>query len=134
MKSWLKKAGAIALASFLALFLYANLRRPTPAEQVPPVHLKIFSLNRALTASEHPLFEAALRQQAGVTAVSIAEDGTTFSVTYQPEQCSPETLCAAASLGGMLQVAEKNFPTGPTCPIPPFYRVKQQLLKYLSIF
>ncbi len=121
------------MASFIILFLYANLQRPTLAEQVPPVHLKIFSLDRALPENEQPLFETTLRQQAGVTAVSIAEDGTTFSVTFRPEQCSPQALCAAASLGGKFQVAEKNFPTGPTCPIPPFYRIKQQLIRYLSI-
>lgn len=132
---WFLKITGVAVAlSFAALFLYANLRRPSLTEQMPPVHLKIFGLNRAPQAYEQQAVLAALKHQPGVTAVSFSREGETFSVTYRPDKITAEKLQTIASLNETFEVSEKTFPPSPSCPVPPFDAVKRKVLRALRIF
>ncbi len=133
-KWFLKSTGTAAALSSLVLFLYANLRQPTLTEQMLPVHLKIFELDRTPQAHEQQAVLAVLKQQLGVTAVSFSQEGKTFSVTYCPDKITAEKLRAAASLNEAFKVSEKTFPPSPACPVPPLDEVKHKVLGVLRIF
>ncbi len=133
-KRFFKIAGTVAGLPLLALFLYANLRQPSLTEQMPPVHLKIFGLDRTPQAHEQQAVLMALKQQPGVTAVGFGQDGKTFSVTYRPDKITAEQLQAVASLNDAFGLSEKTFPPSPACPVPPLDEVKRKVLRALRIF
>jgi copper chaperone CopZ len=133
MVKLLKTTTAVAAVGFIALFLYANLRRQELVETLPPVHLKIFALDQMPDSTQAAHIRQALRSMPGVTAVSLSPATQTFSVTYRPAQATPASLTSAASLGGLFEVQEKSFPPRPACPVPPLHSIKQKLLASLRI-
>ncbi len=133
MTKILKGFGALLFLAFITLFAYANLRQPSIIEEVEPVHLKIFQLNRTATQSELQTISATLTKLPGVTAASFGSDAETFSVTFNPKVCKVDQVLAAAQINESLSASEKTFPPRPACPVPPLYGLKHDVLKALRI-
>ncbi len=133
MKKLLKKTVLVLGLGFLALALYANLVPLSLTDLNKPVHLKIFEVGTPMDGSVAADMKAALKMP-GITASSINAPKQTVSVTFRPDLVEEEAVRAAISLNGKFEVAEKNFPPRPACPVPPLQSMKMHLIKSLRIF
>jgi hypothetical protein len=129
----LKIASITLFSAFLALFLYANVRRLSMTEQLPIVHLASFELQGELSPREESLLENKISITPGVTACTINKESHTASVTFYPERIDEVTLSLLLA-DGVNTVKKKAFSAqAGGCPVHELSFLFNQFISTLDL-